>query len=139
MASATPGLFSHTPSCGLSGWQLRGCNVDSQEGMSRGDLGAQARHFRRTFATIRPEEYVCGLLPFAQLVLEFPEPSGHYAHANLREHRNTWPSSIRMGGMVRSEYPEYTWDEDRQSERIVSKRCAGAVCLHCAQQCPLAG
>lgn len=66
--------------------------------MSSGDLGAQARHFRRTFATIRPEECVCGSLPFAQLVLEFPEPSGHYAHANLHEYRNVWPSSIGMGG-----------------------------------------
>jgi len=66
--------------------------------MSSGDLGAQARHFRRTFATIRPEECVCGLLPFAQLVLEFPEPSGHYAHANLHGYRNAWPSSIETGG-----------------------------------------
>ena len=33
--------------------------------MSSGDLGAQARHFRRTFATIQFEECVCGSLPFA--------------------------------------------------------------------------
>ena len=66
--------------------------------MSSGDLGVQARHFRRTFATIRPEECVCGSLPFAQLVLEFPELSGHSAHANLHEYRNAWPSSIGMGG-----------------------------------------
>ena len=38
-----------------------------------------------------------GTLPFAHLVLEFPEPSGHYAHANLHEYRNAWPSSIGMG------------------------------------------
>ena len=66
--------------------------------MSSGDLGAQARHFRRTFATIQFEECVCGSLPFAQLVLEFPEPPGHYAHANLHDYRNAWPSSIGMGG-----------------------------------------
>lgn len=66
--------------------------------MSSGDLGAQARHFRRTFATIRPEECICGSLPFAQLVLEFPEPSGHSAHANLHESRNSWQFSIGTGG-----------------------------------------
>ena len=32
--------------------------------------------------------------------------------------------------------PDDTWDEDRQSSRIVEKRRAGAVWQHCDQQCP---
>jgi hypothetical protein len=33
--------------------------------------------------------------------------------------------------------PDYTGDKDRQSERLVKHRRAGAVCLNGAQQCPL--